>query len=151
MYCLLMCDIEGLESDIPLLLGWRIKGTGHVCNCQRPVFSQKPQRIHFIQQRLRQLSFSCSCGVQYWHSLVCNANLVCSLKTLDTIIFFENLTSIGRWSCEIIMEEKNHPCHTKFCAFFKLDFETSLNQFKYFTEKLLLSQKLQREPFLTII
>ena len=35
------------------------------------------------------------------------------LKTLDSIGKYENLSSIGHRSCEIIKNNKKHPCHTK--------------------------------------
>ena len=72
---------------------------------------------------------SAECGFESRLTLV-------SLKTLDTFgncqkPFFplcvsqhmhkitncENLSLIGRRSCEILMKEKKHPCHTKLCAF----------------------------------
>ena len=41
----------------------------------------------------------------------CKLNICIKYKTC------ENLSLIGRLSCEITMKEKKQPCHTKLCAF----------------------------------
>ena len=86
-----------------------------------------------------------------------------SLREFFFIIFYfkiyytcENLSSIGRRSCEITMKEEKHTCHTKLCAFRCLISRPHILNLRSRNQvhgKLLLSRKLhclQREPFLTM-